>query len=150
MKSSIRGNFSFLAILSLAMIFISSSYGQMARSAESPSQKKLNQHTVNRLITSARTPEDHQRIAEYYEEQAQYYANLSRAYAVKIAAYERTPYLNSCTMCVTTSYSLEAAVQSLRVSKQIAEQRADEMRKLANMHEQLSSVARVSASRSGI
>jgi hypothetical protein len=53
-------------------------------------------------------------------------------------------------MCVTTSYSLEAAVQSLRVSKQMAEQRADEMRKLANMHEQLSSIARVSDSRSGM
>ena len=105
---------------------------------------------MNRLITSARTPEDHQRIAEYYEERAQYYANLSRGYAAKIAAYERSPYLSSCTMCVTTSYSLEAAVQSLRVSKQMAEQRADEMRKLANMHEQLSSIARVSDSRSGL
>jgi hypothetical protein len=102
------------------------------------------------MAASAKTPEDHQRVAEYYEQQAQYYNNLSRVYGAKIAAYERTPYLNSCTMCVTTSYSLEAAVRSLRVSKRAAEQRADEMRKLANMHEQLSSVVRMPATSPGL
>ena len=150
MKSSTRVNFGFFAALTLAAILVPSSFGQAARSGESPSQKKLDEHDVNRLVTSARTPEDHQRIAEYYEEQAQYYANLSRAYAAKIAAYERSPYLNSCSMCVSTSYSLEAAVQSLRISKQTAEQRADEMRKLANMHEQLSSVALAPGANSGL
>lgn len=150
MQSRKGVNFSFLAVLSLAVIFISSSYGQTAKSVESATQKKLGPHQINRLVASAKTPEDHQRIAEYYEEQALNYKNQARAYAAKIAAYEKSPYLSSCAMCVTTSYSLEAAVRSLRTSKQWAEERADEMQKLAAMHEQISSIARVSDSRSGM
>lgn len=148
MQSRKGVNFSFLAVLSLAVIFVSSSYGQTAKSVAT--QKKLGQHQINRLVASAKTPEDHQRIAEYYEEEALNYENQARAYAAKIAAYERSPYLSSCAMCVTTSYALEAAVRSLRTSKQWAEERADEMQKLAAMHEQISSIARVSDSRSGM
>lgn len=150
MTSSTRVRFDFLAVLSLAAVLVPSLFGQAVQSGESASQKMLDQHQVNRMAASAKTPEDHQRVAEYYEQQAQYYNNLSRVYGAKIAAYERTPYLNSCTMCVTTSYSLEAAVRSLRVSKRAAEQRADEMRKLANMHEQLSSVVRMPATSPGL
>jgi hypothetical protein len=150
MQSKTRVNFSFLAVLSLAVVFVSSSYGQTAKSGEFAPQKKLGQHQINRLIASAKTPEDHQRIAEYYEEQALNYENQARAYGAKIAAYERTPYMSSCAMCVTTSYSLEAAVRSLRTSKQWAEERADEMQKLAAVHEQISSTAHASDSRSGM
>lgn len=141
MKSSSRVNFGLFTALALATILVPGSFGQTGRVTDSQSQKKLDQHSVSRLITAAKSPEDHQRIAQYYEEQALHYENLSRAYGAKIRAYEKSPYLSSCTMCVTTSSSLEAAVQSLRISKLEAEQRADEMRKLANMHEQLSSVA---------
>jgi hypothetical protein len=150
MKSNTRFNFSFFAVLSLAAVFVTSSYGQTASTDQNATQKKVGQHQINRLIASAKTPEDHQRIAEYYEEQAAYYQSQARADAVKIAAYERSPYLGSCAMCVTTSYSLEAAVRSLRVSKRLAEERADEMQKLAAMHEQLSSVARAFNSSPGL
>jgi hypothetical protein len=150
MQSKTRVNVRVLAALSLAAIFVSSSYGQTAKSDEFASQKKLDQHQINRLVASAKTPEDHQRIAEYYQEQAVRYESQARAYAAKIAAYERSPYFGSCAMCVTTSYSLQAAVRSLRTSKQCAEERADQMQKLAAMHEQLSSIARASDSSSGL
>lgn len=137
MKTSRGTNFALFVVLSLAAVLVPSSFGQMAGIGKSAPQKKLDQHQVNRLIASAKTPQDRKRIAEYYEERALYYSNLSRAYRAKIAAYERTPYLDSCAMCVTTSFSLEAAVRSLRISKQLAEERADEMRKLAEMYESM-------------
>lgn len=136
MRKKSRGtNFAFLAVLSLTAALVPSTFGQMAGIGKSSPQKKLDQHQVNRLIASAKTPQDRKRIADYYQEQALHYSNLSRAYRAKIAAYERTPYLDSCAMCVTTSYSLEAAVRSLRISKRLAEEREDEMRKLADMYE---------------
>ncbi len=139
MKGKVTVNF--LAVLSLAVVVSASAFGQTARVEQSASGKQLSQRQINRLIAKARTPEDHQRIAEYYQGQAQLYLNESRVYASKIKAYQRSPYSNSCLMCVSTSYSLEAAIRSLRVSKQIAEDRAAKMQQLAAMHEQMSSIA---------
>ena len=133
MKST-RSIFGVLAALSLAFAVSASSFGQAGDTHRDGSQKKLDKHEVSRLIAAAKTPEDHRRIAAYFQEQAQYYLNQSRAYGQKLAAYNRTPYLNACSMCTTTSYSLEAAVSSLRLGKRMAEARADEMLKLAAIH----------------
>jgi hypothetical protein len=141
MRNAKRVTFGLLAALSLAFVVAASSFGQSTKSEQSASPKKLNQHQINQLIANARTPKDHQRIAEYYQEQAQQYLTQSRDYASKIAAYKRSPYLSSCTMCVSTSYSLEAAVRSLRVSKQLAEDHAAEMLKLAAQHDPMASSA---------
>jgi hypothetical protein len=137
MKNAANVTLGFLTVLSLAMMFAASSFGQTAKSEQYAMQKKLSEHQIRHLIASAKSPQDHRFIAEYYEQQAQNYLNQARAYAAKIAAYERTPYLNSCTMCVTSSNSLEAAVRSLKISKRMADERADEMHRLAIMHEQL-------------
>lgn len=126
----------FFAALSLALAVPASTLGQ----APDSRLKKLDKHEVSRLITSAKTPEDHQRIAEYFQEQAQYYMNQARAYGQKLAAYNSSPYLDSCAMCTTTSYSLEAAVRSLQIGKRMADQRADEMLKLAEMHARLAGI----------
>lgn len=138
--NSTKGIFGIFAALSLAVTLTASAFGQAADSKQDGSQKKLDRHDVSRLIASAKTPEDHRRIAEYYEAQAQSYLNLSHAYGEKLAAYNRTPYLSSCSMCTTTSYSLEAAVRSLRIGKRMAEARADEMLKLAAIHERMAGV----------
>lgn len=150
MRSLKRVTFGFLATLSLAIVVAASSFGQAARSVQSASPKKLSQHQINQLIANAKTPKDHQRIAEYYQEQAQQYLIQSRDYASKIAAYKRSPYLSSCTMCVSTSYSLEAAVRSLRVSKQIAEDRAAEMLKLAAQHDPMARAAAMPTTSRGL
>lgn len=136
-----------LAVLSFAAVFAATTFGQTAPTGQYAPHK--DQNRINRLINAAKTPEDHQRLAEYFRGRAQYYENESRAYGEKIAAYRRTPYLNSCAMCVTSSYSLEAAVKSLRLGKQIAEERAAEMEKLAIMHEQMASSAAPSSTSLG-
>jgi hypothetical protein len=136
------------AALSLAAVFAATTFGQTASNGQYGPHKDQNQ--INRLINSARTPEDHQRLAEYYRDRARYFENQSRAYGEKIAAYKRTPYLNSCAMCVTSSYSLEAAVKSLRLGKQMAEERAAEMEKLAIMHERMASIAAPPSSSNGL
>lgn len=148
MKSS-KGFLVFLAALLLAFAVTASSFGQTADSKQDRS-KKLDKHQVTRLITSAKTPEDHRRIAEYFQEQAQFYLNQSRSYGLKLAAYNSTPYLDSCAMCTTTSYSLEAAVRSLRISKRMAEQRADEMLKLAEIHARMAGVDSIDPSSLGL
>lgn len=139
MKST-KGILGFFAVLSLAFVVTASSFGQADDPTQDGSQKKLDKHEVSRLIASAKTPEDHRRIAEYFQEQAQYYLNQSRVYGEKIAAYNRTPYLNACSMCTTTSYSLEAAVRSLRIGKHMAEVRADQMLRLAEIHARMADV----------
>jgi hypothetical protein len=148
LKNSVKINV--FAVLSLAVVVSASAFGQTASVGQSASQKQLSQHQINRLIAKARTPEDHQLIAEYYLKQAQLYLNESRAYASEIKAYQRNPYSGSCLMCVSTSYSLEAAIRSLRVSKQIAEDRAAKMQQLAAVHEQMSSIAKAPASSLGL
>ena len=140
----------YFAVLSLALMFTASSYGQTANAAQHASQKKLSEHQIKQLIVSAKSPEDHQLIAEYYREQSQDYLNQAHAYEAKIAAYERTPYLNSCLMCVTSSNSLEAAVRSLKISKRAADERADEMHRLAIMHEQMAGNANPLAASFGL
>lgn len=141
---------SVFAVLSLAMGFAASAFGQTAGSQQFALEPKLNAHQVKVLIASAKSPEDDLRIAEYYEDQEQNYSNQARAYAMKIAAYERTPYLNSCTMCVTSSSSLEAAVHSLKISKRRADEQADEMHRLAVMYVQMATGANPSAASFGL
>lgn len=141
MKNATRISLGYFAVLSLAIIFSAISFGQTVRSEQYASPKKLSEHQIKQLITSAKSPEDHQLIAQYYHERSQYYLDQARTYATKIAAYERTPYLNSCTMCVTSSNSLEAAVHSLKIGKRRADEQADEMHRLAIMHEQLANDA---------
>jgi hypothetical protein len=141
MKNTKKITVSLFAVLSLAFVATASAFGQTAKSQQSASPEKITQRQINQLIATAKTPEDHQRIAEYYQEQAQQYALESQADAKKIEAYKRSPYLNSCMMCVSSSYSLEAAVRSLRLSKQIAEDRAAKLQELAAQQEQMSSFA---------
>jgi hypothetical protein len=136
--------------LSLAFAAPVSAFGQAADSNQDGSLKKLDKHEVTRLIASAKTPEDHRRIAEYFQEQARYYLNLSRADGQKLAAYNSTPYLDSCAMCTTTSYSLEAAVRSLRIGKRMAEQRADEMLRLAVIHARMAGFDSIDLSSLGL
>jgi hypothetical protein len=137
MKSGVRLTVKYFAALSLAIMFAAGTFGQAAIAKNYSAQKKLSQHEIKVLIASARTPEDHERIAQYYDEQSQYYLEQARAYAERIAAYERTPYLNSCSMCVTSSNSLEAAVGSLKIGKRRADEQADEMHRLAILYKQL-------------
>ena len=150
MNCATKITFRILAALSLAVVVTASSFGQTARAEQSASRKKLNQHQINQLIASARSPEDHHRIAQYYQEQAQLYVIQSRAYATRIDAYKRSPYLGSCPMCVSTSYSLEAAVRSLRVSKLIAEDRAAKLQQLAIEQEQMASIPTTPATSLGL
>jgi hypothetical protein len=150
MKSADRLTFGYFAILALALMFTASTFGQTANTGQNATQMKLSEHQIKQLIASAKSPQDHQLIAEYYEAQSQFYLNQARAYAAKIAAYERTPYLNSCTMCVTSSNSLEAAVRSLRISKRMADERSDEMHRLAVTHEQMADSANPLAASFGI
>ena len=141
MKITKKITVSLFAVLSLAIVATASTFGQGAKAQQSASPEKVTQRQINRLIATAKTPEDHQRIAEYYQEQAQLYTLESQADARKIEAYKRSPYLSSCAMCVSTSYSLEAAVRTLRLSKQIAEDRAARLQELAAQQGQMSSLA---------
>jgi hypothetical protein len=150
MKKEIVAPVSFLAVVSLAIVLTASAFGQSVGGKQSTSNQKLNHRQLHQLIAAATTPAEHERIAQYYQEQAQLYLNESKADAGMIETYKRSPYLNSCTMCVSTSYSLEAAVQSLRVSKQIAEDRAAKMQQLAVLQEQMAGDVMMLASSFGL
>ena len=130
--------FNFPIILLLAAMFASSAMGQSTKAGNENTSRKLDRHQINQMIAAAKTPQDHARIAVLFRQQAAYYDSVSRAYRAKIAAYERTPYSSVCTMCVSTSDSLDAAIRSLRIAKQLSEERANEMLRLAVQHEEIS------------
>lgn len=150
MKSTMKVTFCFLVVLSLAIAATTSTFGQTASAQQSPSTMKLSQRQLHQLLATAKTPADHERIAQYYQKQAQLYLNESKTDAEMIEAYKRSPYFNSCLMCVNTSYSLEAAVRSLRVNKQIAEDRAATLQQLATRQEQMAGDVMALASSLGL
>jgi len=135
MKITRKFTAGYLAVLSLAFVATASVFAQTAADQQSASEKKLNHQQLHRLIATAKTTADHQRIAQYYEAQAQFYLVQAKADAVKINAYKRSPYIQDCTMCVSSNYSLEAAIRYLRMGEENAEQRAAKMRQLAQQQE---------------
>jgi hypothetical protein len=84
-----RTSFRFLNVftvisLALAMIFAAFSQTTFA-------QEKLSKGEVNRLIATAKTPAEHQRLADYYNAEAKRYQAQVDEHNAMIAAYKANP-----------------------------------------------------------
>ena len=134
----------YFAGLSLACI-AAGAFAQTAQTQQSAQQKTLNRHQLSQLIATAKTSADHSTIAQYYETQASAYLAQSEAAATKIHEYKKSPFIGNCVMCVSSSYSVEAAIRSLRTSEQVSEARAAKLQQLAQQQEQMARINTVSA-----
>ena len=137
-----------IAVLVLASILTTSAFAGTAPRLQSPSQKQIGDRQLKRMIASAKTPAEHEQLAQFLNEQAQLLMNQLRAEAAKIRAYKETPFAANCAMCVDSSYSVEAAIRALRNSEDALDLRVTKLEFLA--HRQMQLAKTISADRSGI
>src|SRR5579864_9521395 len=126
---------SILSILSLAFVVTATAFGQTP-SAQQTKPEHFSKRQLNTLITAARTPAEHQRIAQYYQAKSQDYLAQAKEHEQMVAAYKANPSLtaksqastlNHCEYFVQTFKDLAAKSQELaqlhvQMAKQVGQQ----------------------------
>ena len=110
--------------LALAMIF-------GAFSQTSFAQEKLSKGELNKLIATAKTPAEHQRLADYYNAEAKRYQAQVDEHNAMIAAYKANPSSKHQASLVTHCQNLVTDFQDLSTKSQ----------ELAQMHQQMANEA---------
>jgi hypothetical protein len=112
---------SIFSILSLAFVITVAAFGQTA-SAQQTKPEHFSKRQLNTLIATAKTPAEHQRIAQYYQAKAQDYLSQSKEHQQMVDAYKANPSLtaksqastiNHCEYFVQTFKDLAAKSQEL-------------------------------------
>lgn len=95
-----------------------------------PNQEKLSKQQLLSLISTAKTPAEHSRLAAYYGAEAQDYLAQSKEHEQMGAAYKKNPAFN-------TSKSTNGPINHCEYLSQHLKESATEMQKLAQEHEQM-------------
>ena len=85
-----KSTLSILSILSLAFVITVAGFGQTA-SAQQTKPEHFSKRQLNTLIASAKTPAEHQRIAQYYQAKAQDYLAQAKEHEQMLTAYNANP-----------------------------------------------------------
>ena len=109
----------------LALIFTVSSKAQSTANGEKLSKKQL-----LALISTAHTPAEHTRIAEYYQAQATAFLAESKEHEEMATAYRNNPATNNSKFVAGTVNHCEYIAQSLKKD-------ADQAQDLAKLHEEM-------------
>jgi len=115
---------SFVSVLSLAVVLMFGAFAQTAFA-----QGKLDKSQVNTLISTAKTPADHQRIADYYKAEAKDYLAQADEHKAMIAAYKANPSSKHQAALLTHCENLAADLKDLSTKSQ----------ELAQLHEKMAS-----------
>ena len=115
---------SFVSVLSLAVVMMFGAFTQTAFA-----QGKLDKSQVNTLISTAKTPADHQRIADYYKAEAKDYLAQADEHKAMIAAYKANPSSKHQAALLTHCENLAADLKDLSTKSQ----------ELAQLHEKMAS-----------
>ena len=118
-----------IVILSLAFAMGLAAFAQAPATQQHKVEKLSNQQLLA-LITSARTPSEHLRIARYYEAKAQEYLAQSRDHEEQAEAYKRNPVTSNSKFAAGTVDHCEYFAQTYK-------DMAAKMQDLAQMHEQM-------------
>ncbi len=78
-----------------AVLVITAAAFAQALSAQQPKPEHLSKQQLNTLIATAKTPADHQRIAQYYKEKAQDYLAQAKEHEAMVAAYKANSSLST-------------------------------------------------------
>jgi len=87
MKRTIR----ILSVLSLAIVMTLGVLGQTSATPQAKPEH-LSNHQLKMLIAAAKTPAEHQRVAQYYQMETQKYLAQSEKHKEMLAAYEQNYY----------------------------------------------------------
>lgn len=90
---------SILSVLSLALVMTVAAFGQAPTKPEHLSKQQL-----NTLIATAKTPAEHQRIAQFYQAQAQDFLAQAKEHEAMVAAYKANPSLTAKNQAATINH----------------------------------------------
>jgi hypothetical protein len=113
-------------VVSLALVMLFGAFGQSASA-----QDKVSKDQLNKLIATARTPAEHQRIADYYQGQARQYQAQVDEHNAMIAAYKANPSSKHQAALLTHCQNLVTDLKDLSTKSQ----------ELAHMHQQMANEA---------
>lgn len=116
----------YFSILSLMIFLAIMAHGQAPATAQNQPEK-LNKQQLNALIASAQTPEEHLRIAKYYDGQAQDYLAQAKEHEAMIASYKANSSLSTNKNYASTIGHCEYFVKTFR-------QMAAKSNELARLH----------------
>jgi hypothetical protein len=85
---------SILSIFLFAFIMTVAAFGQTT-SAQQTKPQHFSKRQLNALIAEAKTPTEHQRIAQFYEAKAQDYLAQAKEHEQMVAAYKANPSLTA-------------------------------------------------------
>jgi hypothetical protein len=85
-----KRTFAALSVLSLAFAITVAAFGQTP-STQQPKPEHLSKQQLNTLIATAKTPAEHERIAQYYQAKALDYLAQSKEHEQMVAAYKANP-----------------------------------------------------------
>jgi hypothetical protein len=117
-----------IATLSFATVLAFTSFAATAQTQ--PNAGDLNKQQLLSLIASAKTPAEHIRIAQYYGAKAQDYLAQSKEHAQMAEEFKKNSVTTSSKFSTGTVNHCEYLAQNFK-------QKADQMQKLEQEHEQM-------------
>ncbi len=121
-------------IFAVALVLVISVAGLIS-AAQQQQPEKLTKRQLISLIATAKSPTEHQRIAEYYHAKAQEYLAQAKEHEEMADAYKKNPMTNSSKFATGTVNHCEYFEQSFK-------DMATKMQELADMHEQMAKEAK--------
>jgi hypothetical protein len=128
-----KRTFAVLSVLFLAFVMTVAAFG-VTPSASQPKPEPLTKQQLNTLIAAAKTPEEHQRIAQYYQTKAVDYLAQAKEHEAMIAAYKANSSMSNDKNQASTISHCEYFVQTFKAL-------ADNAQELATLHERMASSA---------
>ena len=121
-----------IATLSFAAVLAFTSFAAMAQTQ--PKVEKLSKEQLNTLISTAKTPAEHRRIAQYYEAKALDYQAQAKEHEQMVAAYKANSSLSTDKNKAETLGHCEWFVTTFKAL-------AENSQQLAALHEQMAKEA---------
>jgi hypothetical protein len=124
-----KRTFAALSVLSLTFVMTIAAFGQTA-STPQPKPEHLSKQQLTTLIATAKTPAEHERIANFYEAKAQDYRAQAQEHESMIVAYKANSSLSTDKNQASTINHCEYFVQTDK-------DMAVKSHELAQLHEQM-------------
>jgi hypothetical protein len=116
-----------LSVLSLALVMTFATLAQTASAQQAP--EKLGKGQLTSLIAAAKTPAEHQRIAQFYKSEAQDYLAQAKEHTAMVAAYKANSNINAKNQAATIGHCQYFASKFTDLAAKSQE--------LAQLHEQM-------------
>lgn len=124
-----KRTFAMLSVFSLAIVMTAAAVGQTTSSRQARPEH-LSKGQLYTLISTAKTPTEHQRIAQYYQAKEQDYLAQAKEHEQMVAAYKANPSLVNDKNRASTINHCEYFVKTLN-------ELAVKSQELAKLHEQM-------------